>query len=501
MGGNDQFLPASANGPPACIQKIAARDSDRRAFWWRGEWLDYGWLASRIAQTATRLRDSGLRPGDRIAVVGDCEPVLLVTVLAAWSECISVAPLSAHLQIYECASALDVLDASAIVDAQEANFRLRMCGPRDGRATSTLHAARGEGPDDEQLVLLTSGSSGTPKGVRISRSRRWDLTRSIVRAYELDAEDVLLPAVPLVHSSGLTFALATLSAGGALVLSDDRTSGSLTPLLANHPITLVLGVPTTLERLVRQSSCPLGAPELRTIVSMGSASSRALRRRLQQSCPGAKLVEYYGCTEHPHVTWLQPVGDCPPSCVGTPFDRVEVRVVDPDGIPLTTGEVGTVELSGPFMMLGYLDGAASKTFRTGDLGYFDDDGHLNLAGRSDHVMITGGLNVHPGEVEHVLLEHPAVSSALVYSRPDPELGARIVAVVTVEGADEDLVLTEVRELCTERLTRHKRPWTIRVVDDLPKGPTGKVLRGDAFRRAVDHADETNTDAALETRRG
>lgn len=471
--------------PPARVEAVAARDPRRRALWWRGAWIDYGSLHERVRLLGSQLLEHVAKPGDRVAVVGDAEPDLVAAVLAAWSRRISIVPLSSHLSDRERQAALRVLGASVLLDAREEPARyVRL------PVTSPVAAH-----PDEQLVIMTSGSSGTPKGVRVSRSRRWDLTRTIVRAYQLTADDVLLPTVPLVHSSGMVFTLATLTAGASLVLTTDRSRATLTRLVQTHGVTMVLGVPTTLERLCTETGPP-HAPRLRTIVSMGSASSQALRQRLRQTYASSELIEYYGCTEHPHVTWSRTVDRCPPACVGEPFERVEVRVVDRAGNPVAPGEVGIVELRGPFLMLGYLTDEAGEWFRTGDLGLLDDDGHLQLAGRADHVIITAGLNVHPGEVEHILLEHPQVRGALVYPQPDPAFGARIAAAVTLSDNHAPGTVETLQSWCEQRLARHKRPTVIHVLDDLPKGPTGKVLRGDRLREAVEQraGAETRGDA-------
>ncbi|PZM91769.1 MAG: hypothetical protein DIU79_12485 [Actinobacteria bacterium] len=157
------------------------------------------------------------------------------------------------------------------------------------------------------------------------------------------------------------------------------------------------------------------------------------------------------------------------------------------------GQRGIVEVAGPFLMLGYLSGTPSHTFaadewfRTSDQGYFDETGQLHLTGRVDQVIITGGLNVHPSEVENVLLQHPDVTDAVAYGQPDPTFGNRIHAVVTTTRGKHDEVIQDLMSHCRRLLARHKRPSVIHVVDELPKGPTGKVLRGEELRSVIERA--------------
>ncbi len=334
------------------------------------------------------------------------------------------------------------------------------------------------------VALLTSGSTGTPKTVVLTERQLLHVARCVVGHHELSATDRGFNPLPLFHINAQVVALlATLVAGGELVLDRRFHRTGFWQLLAERGITWVNAVPAILSILALDDD-PGVPPELRFIRS-ASAPLPAAARRQMAARNGVAVVESYGMTEAASQITVTPLrGDHPPGSVGRPAG-VELQVVGPDGRQCAPGVVGRVRIRGESVISAYAEGVAAERFDagwldTGDLGLLDAGGYLHLVGRGDDVMNCGGELVYPGEVEEVLLGEAAVVQAAVAERPHEVLGAVPVAwirpVQALDGEQTEELVSRLRWRCEQHLSRVKRPAEYRIVAGFPLTSTGKVLR-------------------------
>jgi malonyl-CoA/methylmalonyl-CoA synthetase len=329
------------------------------------------------------------------------------------------------------------------------------------------------GPDDAAIIGYTSGTTGVPKGAVLSHRNLLASSESVRLAWRWTAEDRLVLALPLFHIHGLGVGLhGTLLAGGSAVLLPRFDADAVLDAVAAHDATLFFGVPTMYARLA--GSTRLGAlGRLRLCVSGSAPLPPALFERLAEGS-GQRILERYGMTET-GINVSNPYdGERRPGSVGFPLPGVELRLA----------ASGEIELRGPNVFSGYWGRpeatAAAFTadgwFRTGDVGEFDPGGYLRIVGRARELIITGGFNVYPREVEDVLLEHPGVAEVAVAGTPDPEWGELVTAWVVpsphAPPPDEEALAG----FAADRLARFKCPRRVVVVDALPRNALGKVLR-------------------------
>ena len=332
------------------------------------------------------------------------------------------------------------------------------------------------GPDDPALVCFTSGTTGAPKGAVLRHRHLAAGVASVTRAWRMSPEDRLVHCLPIFHAHGLVVgAYGTMTAGGSAVLLPGFDPDAVAEAAADPSASLFFGVPTMYHRLVASGRAPeLSA--LRLCVS-GSAPLPVDLHAAASAAVGRPVLERYGMTETLMLTSNPYTGERRPGTVGFPLPGVEVDL-DPDG---------GVLVRGPNVFDGYLgrDAANAEAFRdagdgggrwfvTGDLGE-DVDGYLVLRGRSTELVISGGFNVYPTEVEDVLLHCPGVAEVAVHGTPSDEWGEVVTAWVVPDGAPPSL--DELRARCVGRLAPYKWPRLLRVVDALPRNALGKVVRG------------------------
>lgn len=354
--------------------------------------------------------------------------------------------------------------------------------PRTGRRAQPT-ARR---PDDLALLLPTSGTTGRPKLVILSHGNLAATARCLEQAWELSPADRLLHVLPLFHVHGLLVALhAVLGAGGAVRLESRLSAAATWAALAGDGVTLFMGVPTLYHRLLGEPP-PGGPPSLPAmrLFTCGSAPLPAERLMAFERLTGHRILERYGLSETGMVCGNSLRGPRRPGSVGHEFPGVVTRLWDAAaGAPAAPGSEGEVQVRGPQVCAGYLERpeetAAAFTadgwFRTGDIGRRGQAGDLVLCGRIKDLIISGGFNVQPQEVEAVLLAHPAVAEAAVVGRPHADLGEEVAAVVVLRdgaGADEDALLAH----CRQHLRRWKCPRRVAFADALPRTALGKLQR-------------------------
>jgi long-chain acyl-CoA synthetase len=478
--------------------------------------MTYGELVRRAAVIAGRLREiHGLGPGDRAALVMANCPEYLVLLLAGWHAGLMMVPVNARLHPREIAYILDhagarlcfvtpdLIDAVGPLERKIAGLRVIEVGGSDDRALRTgdpVALAEAE-PDAVAWLFYTSGTTGRPKGAMLSHRNLLAMTLSyFADVDQIGPTDAILHAAPLSHGSGL-YSLPHAAQGACQIVP---AGGGFEPaevfeLLRRHRGVTLFGAPTMVKRLAEH---PLAEradhPGLKTIVYGGGPMYLADLDRAH-SVFGHRLAQIYGQGESPmcitalskarHAELAQAGDRDRLASVGTAQLVVEVGVAGEDGRPLPAGEPGEVLVRGESVMRGYWrDPEASAAalrggwLHTGDVGIMDEDGFLWLRDRAKDLIISGGANIYPREVEEVLREHPAVREAAVIGRPDPEWGESVVAFV-VPADDAPVSAAELDAHCLARIARFKRPRDYRFVGALPKNAYGKVLRTE-LRNAV-----------------
>ncbi|WP_203072802.1 class I adenylate-forming enzyme family protein [Falsiroseomonas ponticola] len=336
--------------------------------------------------------------------------------------------------------------------------------------------------DDSPLVLsLSSGTTGLPKGPRATH-RQFE-ARFMVYWLNmgLNAQDVYVSATPLYFGGGRAFNLAMLFAGATISVLSPRTKvGALSAHLAEIGGTVLFLVPTMIRRLLDENPAPLAFPTLRVLISSGSAlhpeERIAIRTRLTPN-----LFEFYSSTEGGGVSILTP-SDCErhPDSVGRPGFRVEVEIVDEHHIPQPAGTIGRLRYRSPASARGYWraeDGDAFRDgwFYPGDLARLDEEGFLYLHGRAKDMIIRGGVNIYPQDIERVLREHPGIRDAAVTGAPSREMGEEVAAFIV---ADDDVRDEDLRARCRAALAPYKVPTIIHRLAELPRNAGGKVVKAE-----------------------
>ncbi len=356
---------------------------------------------------------------------------------------------------------------------------------------SLLESEPSSGPSDDldldepAWMLYTSGTTGRPKGVLLTqRSCLWVVASCWTPIVGLSADDTMLSALPLFHSYALDLTVLGIVATGATIRLLPRFSAKrVVELLRDEAFTLLPGVPTMFHYVTEYlDGEPLRAKALRTCVSAGAIMPAALTEAFERVA-GVPVLDGYGITEtSTMVTMNWPVGSRPPGSCGLPVPGCAVRLIDPQaGDDVAVGEEGELVVRGPQVMLGYHNRERDTAevlrggwYHSGDLARSDANGYLTITGRIKELIIRGGENIYPVEVEQVIAEHPGVSDAAVIGKPHEALGEVVVAFVV--AAEEELDFDAVRHFVAERLAEFKVPAEFRVVDEIPRTGSGKIMR-------------------------
>ncbi len=351
---------------------------------------------------------------------------------------------------------------------------------------SDQHEIVDRAPDDTAVILYTSGTTGQPKGAELTHSnlhRNCSMTSTTLG--EFTHEDVLLGALPLFHSFGQTCTMNSAVANGATVSMIPRFDpDKALEIIGRDKVTVFQGVPTMYNAMLHASTADeADASTLRLCMSGGAAIPVELIRGFEEKF-GCAILEGYGLSEtSPVASFNHPNKERKPGSIGTPIEGVEMQVWDDQGNEVPQGEVGEIVIRGHNVMKGYWDRpeATSESitgegwFHSGDMAKVDEDGYFFIVDRKKDLIIRGGYNIYPREVEEVLYEHPAIQEAAVVGVPHDELGEEVgAAVVTKPG--ESLDAQEVKAYVKDQVAAYKYPRRVWFVDELPKGPTGKILK-------------------------
>jgi long-chain acyl-CoA synthetase len=463
----------------------------------------YGETAGRVARLAGALQSLGLHPGDRVAIAAKNSPDYVEALYAIWHAGLAAVPANAKLHGAELGYILeqsgarvcfasDGLDGEIAPYAPQSLERLIAIGSADYERlfTGDPIAVAPRGGDDLAWLFYTSGTTGRPKGAMLTHKVL--AAASAAYATEVDTVspgDPLLHAAPMSHGSGL-YMMAYVMNRGVNVVPESAgfEAEEIFSLLRAWPRTSMFAAPTMVKRLVEcPAECDSG--NIRTIV-YGGAPMYVEDARKALDRFGPRLAQIYGQGESPMTITVLPKADVAGrdrprwaerlASVGRPFRPIEVMVADEQDRPLPAGEAGEILCRGDTVMAGYWknEEASAATLRggflhTGDIGAFDTDGYLTLKDRSKDLIISGGSNVYPREVEEILLRHGQVREVSVIGRPDREWGEAVVAYVVGEAPRAEL-----DALCLSSIARFKRPKDYVFVEALPKNNYGKVLKTD-----------------------
>jgi long-chain acyl-CoA synthetase len=340
------------------------------------------------------------------------------------------------------------------------------------------------GSQDTAVILYTSGTTGTPKGAELTHEnllRNCQVARSL---FDLGAEAVTLGALPLFHSFGQTCGLnATVLGGGTLTLIPRFDPARALEIIERDRVTIFEGVPTMYGGMLHVPDRErYDVSTLKLCASGGAAMPVELMRGFEQAF-GCKVLEGYGLSEtSPVASFNHPDRERKPGSIGTPIEGVEMKVVDDRDEEVAQGEVGEIVIRGHNVMKGYwqrpeatAEALRGGWFHTGDMARIDEDGYFFIVDRKKDMIIRGGFNVYPREIEVVLYEHPAVREAAVIGVPDEQYGEEVAAAVALKE-DAEVSAEELREFVKGNVAAYKYPRVVFFVDELPKGPTGKILK-------------------------
>ncbi len=462
--------------------------------------LTYAELDERSARLAALLAEHGLRPGDRVGVmlpnVPDF-PVVYYGVLRAGGI---VVPMNALLKQREIAFYLGDSGAKILIawhgfcteargGAEVAGAELIEVEPAAFAATlDELEPAGGvadAGGEDTAVILYTSGTTGQPKGAELTHfnlSRNADIASRTT--CEVQQGDIVLGSLPLFHSFGQTVSMnASLRVGATLTLLPKFDPAEALATMQRDRVSHFYGVPTMYGALLHHPGREeYDTSALRTCITGGASMPVEVLRGFEAAFD-CIVLEGYGLSEtSPVASSNHPGMERKPGSIGTPLEEVEMRVVDEDDNEVAQGEVGEIVIRGHNVMKGYWqrpDATAEVMrggwFHSGDMARIDEEGYFFIVDRKKDLIIRGGYNVYPREVEEVLYEHPKIREAAVIGVPHDQWGEEIgAAVVLHEG--EKLAPEECSEYVKERIAAYKYPRLVWFLDDLPKGPTGKILK-------------------------
>jgi long-chain acyl-CoA synthetase len=482
------------------VTASAERDADAAAVRLGDRALTYGKLDQGSARVATLLREHGLEAGDRVGVM---LPNVLEFPLAYYGVLRAggiVVPMNVLLKRREIAFYLEdsgaklllawhgfageAADGAAdagceLIEVEPEAFAAALAGLEPTAETAAVEDS------DTAVILYTSGTTGKPKGAELSHL-------NLLRNADVSARtnttvgrgDVVLGALPLFHSFGQTVSLnASVLVGATLTLVPKFDPAEALATMVRDEVTHFYGVPTMYGALLHHPGREdFDTSSLRVCMTGGSSMPVEVLRGFEEAFDTI-VLEGYGLSEtSPVSSCNHPEMERKPGSIGTPIEGVEMRIVDEQDKEVAQGEVGEIVIRGHNIMKGYWgrpeateEAMRGGWFHSGDMGRIDEDGYFYVVDRKKDMIIRGGYNVYPREVEELLYEHPAIREAAVVGVPHPEWGEEIGAAIVLEPGAE-VAPEEISAWVRERIAAYKYPRVVWFLEDLPKGPTGKIVK-------------------------
>jgi fatty-acyl-CoA synthase len=503
-------------GVGSWLQRRKPKSATKTALIYRDSATSYGELADRVDRLANALRDRGVQQGDRVAYLGENDPSFLETFFAACTLGAIFVPLNTRLAPPEIQFALqdsgsvalinaDALDGLALAGSQDTGVRYRLvvreaasnevsAGAQDYE--DALAAASAERTDvkvsldDTAIILYTSGTTGRPKGAMLTHGNITWNSYNVLVDYDVVSTDVALVISPMFHVASLGMAvLPVLLKGGTLLLEPGFVPGRALSLIEKYRATMISGVPTTYQMLAEHEAWKsTDISSLKKLTCGGSAVPVRVMEAYESR--GLSFSGGYGMTETaPGATSMLPSRSRDKmGSVGLPHFFTDVRIVDPLGGLQGPRAVGEIQVKGPNVIREYWnrpDATESsfsdgEWFRSGDMGYADEEGFVYISDRLKDMIISGGENIYPAEVEQIIIELEAVGSVALIGVPDEKWGEVPKAIITVrEGYS--VTEAEIRAHLEGRLARYKIPKSVVMVEELPRTASGKTRKADLRR--------------------
>lgn len=489
------------------LAATASRYPDKTAVVHRERRATFSQLEGQVSRLAFALKGLGLAKGNRaILLLPNCYEFVpsYLAILKAGGIAVPVDArvkeeelkyMVAEVQprVMVAGSALYPVAASALSVAP--SCQLLTVGKVEGQGIPTLEEMIAGSPnsdldvfieeEDEALYLYTSGTTGRPKAVVLCCYHLDLFPEAMAQVYNINDQDIVGCLLPMSHISGPILINELIVKGSALVICDDMRPDAILGLLAREQVSWFHAVPPIFQILLQvPEEQKYDLSRLRLVAMMGTTIPVPLQKEFAQRYPHVAVIQGYGLTETSPLLTLVHLEDAERKLgsIGKAVPKVELKLVDNRGQEVPVGEMGEIVARGPCVMKGYFNDPEATAevikngwFHTGDLGRQDPDGYLYHVGRKKELIIVGGLNVHPVEVESVLLQNPKVAEAAVVGIPDRKRGEAIKAVIVVKGT-EKLTKKELLGFCREKLANFKVPQIIEFRTSLPKTATGKVIK-------------------------
>ena len=481
------------------LTSTAERHGDRTAVKLEDAELSYAFLDEGSKRVAALLKARGLEPGDRVGIMLPNVPYFPVTYYGVLRAGGVVVPMNVLLKGREVEFYLEDPGAKLVFawhdfgeaaqqGAEAAGAECILVKPGEFEqlvgAQEPVQEVADRSADDTAVILYTSGTTGKPKGAELTHSNLRRNCTIATRLFGFTEEDLTLGALPLFHSFGQTCAMnASIVNGATLSLIPRFDPEKALEIIERDRVTVFEGVPTMYNAMLHvEDRERYDVSSLRLCASGGSAMPEDLMRRFEEAF-GCIILEGYGLSEtSPVASFNHPDRERKPGSIGQPIDGVEMKVVDDDGNDVPQGEIGEIVIRGHNVMKGYWnredatrESIKDGWFHTGDMARVDEDGYFFIVDRKKELIIRGGYNVYPREIEEVLYEHPAIQEAAVVGVPDESMGEEVGAAIVLKKGEE-LGEDEVKSYVKEQVASYKYPRKVWFVDDLPKGPTGKILK-------------------------
>lgn len=506
------------------IYRRRIKSRDKVALIFREEQLTYGELNERVNRLANAFLAHGISRGDRIAYLGENHPSFVEVFFAATQIGALFVPLNTRLAAPELHYALEDSGSRVLVHSEELaevaekaaigidKLRLVIVGDakKPGDA-STLEVLISEGSDEfndielsleePAMILYTSGTTGHPKGALLSHNNfTWNSYNAIVE-YDFASRSVALMIGPMFHVAALGMGVfPTLLCGGTLVLETNFVPERVLEIIPRHKVSIISGVPTTFQMLAEHPNfAATDLSSLETMTCGGSAIPMRIIDAYEEK--GLAFMMGYGMTE------TSPGASCVPEAwsrekagsAGLPLFFTDVRIMLEDGSPAPVGEIGEIQIRGRNVITEYWNKpeatadafADGNWFKSGDMGYFDADGFLFIADRLKDMIISGGENIYPAEIEQIIVELEHITSVAMIGVPDETWGEVPWVLVTV-AAGKSTSLEEVRAHLENRVARYKMPKNLIIVDEFPRTGSGKIRKADLRKQ---YAPPTNEPAS------
>lgn len=491
------------------LKATALTHPSANAITWPEGSMSYAEFERQASAIAGALRKRhGLNPGDRVAIAMTNTHEFYPTLYGIWRAGLTAVPINAKLHPREMSWILtnsgtklglvtpDIADKitsypnepwPTIITTATADYRALLAGEQIAEVSSL--------PNDDAWIFYTSGTTGRPKGATLSHRNLMFMIQAYFADIDfLDTADTMLHAAPLSHGSGV-YGLSIIAKGGNNVIFGGFETDQIFDAFSRYPNISMFAAPTMITRLLNDPKCgTTDSSNLKTII-YGGAPMYVSDLKTSLRVFGPRLFNVYGQGEAPmtitglpkslHADVDHPRYEARLASAGIARTGCEVRVVDPKGVPLPNGEIGEIVTRSEVVMKGYWSNpdANAAALRdgwlwTGDMGALDGDGLLTIKDRSKDMIISGGTNIYPREIEELLLTNPAVHECAVVSRPHSDWGEEVIAFVVRQPGTEEATDQSLDQLCLDNIARFKRPKGYRFVEHLPKNNYGKILKTD-----------------------